>query len=71
MTVDELIAGWSSKEKEDLKDLIDDCREREKVIREAREKSLKGIEIIEMEHRGQMAELIWAIVSNHDSIGKC
>jgi hypothetical protein len=71
MTVDELIAGWSQKERDDLKDLIDDCREREKVIREAREKSLKGIEIIEMEHRGQMAELIWAVIANHDSIGKC
>jgi len=71
MTVDELISTWSQKEQDDLKDLIEDCREREKVIKEARERSLKGIEAIEMTLRGDLGEMIWAITANRNSIGKC
>ena len=31
-TVDELVLGWTPEEKEMLKDLIDECREREKIL---------------------------------------
>jgi hypothetical protein len=31
-TVDELVSGWTPEEKEMLKDLIDECREREKIL---------------------------------------
>jgi hypothetical protein len=31
-TVDELVSGWTPEEKEMLKDLIDECREREKTL---------------------------------------
>ena len=71
MTVNELISGWSQKEKDDLKDLIEDCRERERVIKNAREKSLKGIEAIEDSLRGDLGEMVWGIVANPNSIGKC
>jgi hypothetical protein len=31
-TVDELVSKWTPEEKEMLKDLIDECREREKIL---------------------------------------
>ncbi len=31
-TVDELVSGWTPEEKEMMKDLIDECREREKIL---------------------------------------
>ncbi len=30
MTVDQLVSGWTEEEKEELKELINECREREK-----------------------------------------
>jgi len=71
MTVNEIIAGWSDQEKEDLKDLIEECREREKIIKDARDKSLKGIEVIESALLGDLGEMVWAIVANQDSMGRC
>jgi len=31
-TVDELVSGWTEEEREKMKDLIDECREREKQL---------------------------------------
>jgi len=31
-TVDELVSGWTPEERERMKDLIDECREREKKL---------------------------------------
>lgn len=41
--VDELVAEWSEEEKEQLKDLIEECREREKEIMENSRRSRENL----------------------------
>jgi iron-sulfur cluster repair protein YtfE (RIC family) len=45
-TVDEVIASWTPEEREQFKDLIDECKKRERMIADNRDKSLKGIKAI-------------------------
>lgn len=42
-TVDELVAEWSEEERERLKDLIKDCREREKGVIENSKRSRENL----------------------------
>ena len=47
-TVDELVADWSEDERELLKDLIDECREREKRVIENSRRSRENL--IDLNH---------------------
>jgi hypothetical protein len=58
MTVDETIVGWTDEEREDLKDLIDDCRQREKMIERARIESMRGLMRLTDNVIGELAEEI-------------
>jgi predicted nucleic acid-binding Zn-ribbon protein len=42
-TVDQLVSEWTEEEREKLKDLIDECREREKKISENSERSRENL----------------------------
>jgi ABC-type branched-subunit amino acid transport system ATPase component len=59
MTVDELIAGWTEEEKENLKELIEECREREKSIEENRRLSLEGLKRLADEIVGDLVDYFY------------
>ena len=71
MTIDDFVSTLSEREKEYHKDLIEECRRREAAIKEARERSLKGIEIIANDLLGQVGEFIFFRVANKRSFGRC
>lgn len=71
MSIDDLVSTLSEREKEFHKDLIVECRRREAAIKDAREKSLKGIEIIEYDLLGQVGEFVFFRVANKRSFGRC
>lgn len=70
MTIDELVSTLTVEEKEYHKDLIEECRRREAAIKEAREKSLKGIEIIANDLLGEVGEFIFYRIANKKSLGR-
>jgi hypothetical protein len=59
MTVNELISDWTDQEKEDLKDLIGECREREKQIEENRRLSLDGLKRLADEIVGDLVDYLY------------
>jgi hypothetical protein len=59
MTVDELITDWTEEEKENLKELIEECREREKSIEENRRLSLKGLKRLADEIVGDLVDYFY------------
>lgn len=67
MTVDELISTWTSFEREQFKDLIDECRGREIQISDARAESLKRIKMISDDFNGRVGEALWFQMSNRKS----
>ena len=71
MSIDEFVSTLSEREKEFHKDLIVECRRREAAIKDARERSLKGIEIIANDLLGQVGEVVFFRVANKKSFGKC
>jgi hypothetical protein len=46
-TIDDVISTWTPEELEEFKDLVAECRLREKEIRENLESSLKGLREIQ------------------------
>jgi predicted nucleic acid-binding Zn-ribbon protein len=42
-TVDQLVSEWTEEERENLKDLIEECREREKKISESSKRSRENL----------------------------
>jgi len=42
-TVDQLVSEWTEEEREKLKDLIEECREREKKISESSKRSRENL----------------------------
>jgi predicted nucleic acid-binding Zn-ribbon protein len=42
-TVDQLVSEWTEEERENLKDLIEECREREKKISESSKRSCENL----------------------------
>jgi len=69
MSIDDFVSTLS--EAEFHKDLIVELRRREAPIKDAREKSLKGIEIIEYDLLGQVGESVFFRVANKRSFGRC
>lgn len=71
MSIDDFVLMLSEREKEFHKDFIAECRRREAAIKDAQEKSLKGVEIIEDHLLGQVGEFVFFRVANKRSFGRC
>ena len=71
MSIDDFVSTLSEAGKEFYKDLIVEFRRREAAIKDARGKSLKGIEIIEYDLLGQIGEFVFFRVANKKSLGRC
>lgn len=66
-TVDEVIASWTNEEREQHKDLINECRERQQRLMEnikIRDRLLKAV----VDDRlGQYAEILYHLTSRRDA----
>ncbi len=56
-TVDQVVSEWTEEEKEKLRDLIDECREREKKISENSERSRENLAKIDESLRSFLSSL--------------
>ena len=65
ITVDELIATWTPEEREALKDLIEECREREKANMRARVETARGLVRLADNLIGQLAEEVLNITKSN------
>lgn len=72
-TVDELVSTWTQEEREMLRDLIDECREREKALIEtsrASQESLVKLRESQMALLAQSSELKETLEEFADSLFK-
>ena len=56
-TVDQLVSEWTEEEREKLKDLIEECREREKKISESSKRSRQNLTKINESLRSFLSSL--------------
>ena len=56
-TVDQLVSEWTEEEREKLKDLIEECREREKKISESSKRSRENLTKINESLRSFLSSL--------------
>lgn len=56
-TVDQLVSEWTEEEREKLKDLIEECREREKKISESSKRSCENLTKINESLRSFLSSL--------------
>ncbi len=56
-TVDQLVSEWTEEEREKLRDLIDECRERERIISENSTRSYENLAKIDESLRSFLSSL--------------
>jgi len=65
--VDELIKDWTDEEKEELKDLIEECRERETRNHENSVRNAKLLQAISDHRLGELAEILYHLMKGEKS----
>jgi len=43
-TVDEVVSAWTEEEREQFKDLIEECRQREKILKENSRRTIESLD---------------------------
>ena len=69
MTVDELIQAWSPAERELLKDLIAECKDREEKIKDNREVTTRMLKSISDFKLGELAETLYFLMKGGGTHG--
>ena len=69
MTVDELIQAWSPAERELLKDLITECKDREAKIKENSKVSQRLLKAISDHKLGELAETLYFLMKGGGTHG--
>ena len=70
MNVKELVGKWSPEEREKLKDLIEECLEREGAIKESGKRRDKAVKAIALDLRGMAADLFLIHLNVENLLGR-
>jgi hypothetical protein len=70
MDVKELVGKWSPEEREKLKDLIEECLEREEAIKESGKRGDRAIKALGLDLRGWGADLFLVHLNMENLLGR-